>query len=89
MPISPAEKAPRGRVRKSVAVTFSEAIEQAEQDGAQRSDMTLLLTLNDMNELKRDRTVPLTDISFAAGQMKFMGVKVKGGGVTVSSLDLG
>ena len=87
----PADKSQpvRGQRRVSVAVAFSEAIAKAEQDGAVRSDMTLHLTLNDLTELKRDRSLAIEDISFAAGQMRFKGVAVKGGGVTASALDLG
>jgi hypothetical protein len=91
MPVSPADKPPTARrpVARSVADAFTRQIEAAEQDGVDRADMTLNLTLNDMNELKRDRSLPVEDISFSAGQMRFKGVKVKGGGVTASSLDLG
>jgi len=88
---SPADRPPIARrpAARSVADVFTRQIEAAEQGGVDRGDMTLSLTLNDANELKRDRTLALEDISFAAGQMRFKGVKVKAGGVSASTLDLG
>lgn len=91
MPAPPADKPRSGRrpSAKTVADAFSREIDAAAQDGVDREAMTLNLTLNDLNELKRDRAVALEDISFTAGQMRFKGVKVKAGGVPASTLDLG
>jgi len=68
---------------------FRAAIAQAELDGIAKAQMTLRLTLRDESELKRDPAIGLEEISFADGEMRFLGVKVAPGGVTVSSLDLG
>lgn len=68
---------------------FRAAIIQAERDGVAKAQMTLRLTLRDEAELKRDRTIAVDEISFAGGEMRFLGVKVSPGGVAVSSLDLG
>jgi hypothetical protein len=70
-------------------VVLREAIEKAEQDGVDREDMTLRLTLRDVSDLKRDRTIAIEDISFAGGVMRFLGVKVTSGGVEASTLDRG
>ena len=79
---------PRGRVsaQKSRPDAFRQAIEKAEADGASRDDMVLRLTLRDAADLKRDRTVPVADISFVGGVMRYIGVKVTPGGVAVSGL---
>lgn len=68
---------------------FRSAIEQAEQEGVARDDMTLKLTRRDASDMQRDRTLPVADISYAAGVMTFLGVKVETGGVETSSLDRG
>jgi hypothetical protein len=67
-------------------VHFRAEIERAEAAGVLREDMSLHLTLNDVNQLKRDRSLPVTDISFADGAMRYLGVKVIEGGVAVSVL---
>lgn len=68
---------------------FKRQIEAAEADGARRDDMTLKLSLNDVANLKRDRTLPVADITFTGGVMRYLGVKVEQGGVTESTLDRG
>jgi hypothetical protein len=68
------------------AVHFRAEIEKAEAEGVARADMTLRLTLNDVNQLRRDRTLPVADISFAGGEMRYLGVKVEQGGVPESVL---
>ncbi|HVI33356.1 hypothetical protein [Phenylobacterium sp.] len=80
---------PRPKPPAPAAVTFRNAIERAVQEGVAPDDMTLHLTLRDDADLKRDRTIAVQDISFDAGVMRFLGVKVATGGVTVSKLDLG
>ena len=81
---------PRTRpgVQKSRPEEFRQAIEKAEADGALRADMVLRLTLRDAADLKRDRSVAVADISFAGGEMRFMGVLVTPGGVAVSGLEM-
>ena len=65
---------------------FRDQIEAAIADGVALEDLTLRLTLRDVSLLSRDPAVPVTDISYANGVMRFLGVKVEKGGVDVSSL---
>jgi hypothetical protein len=51
--------------------------------------MTLKLTLSDVNKLQRDRSLPVVDISFAGGVMRYLGVAIDQGGVSESSLYCG
>lgn len=74
---------------KSMAETFRKAIEAAEQSGTSRDDMTLHLTLRDASNIRRDNRIPVSDLSFANGEMRLLKVKVVTGGVDVSKLDLG
>ena len=71
------------------APRFRTQIDAAIADGVNLSDMTLRLTLSDVTALKRDRDLPVADISFAGGVMRYLGVKVEHGGVTESVLDRG
>ena len=73
--------------RASAAIHFRSEIEKAEAGGVARTDMTLELTLSDASELKRDRGLPVADISFAGGVMTYLGVKVVQGGVVTSVLN--
>ncbi|MGZ3274382.1 MAG: hypothetical protein ACXU82_07105 [Caulobacteraceae bacterium] len=79
-------KQPAPIVRPSVAVRFKTEIESAAAEGIDPDDMALHLTLGDAELLKRDRTVPISDISFAGGTMRFLGVRVVKGNVPTSSL---
>ena len=72
--------------RPSVAAQFQTEIQKHLAEGVPLDALTLKLTLGDANKLKRDPGLALTDISFADGVMKFLGVKVEQGGITVSSL---
>lgn len=78
----------RSGVRRSAAATLRDAIEKAEQDGVARKDMTLRLNHRDAADLKRDRTLAVSDIGFKDGAMSFLGVKVALEPVTVSSLEI-
>ena len=49
-------------------------------------DMTLRLTLKDARDLKGDAAVALSEISFAGGTMRFLGVKVIKGDTPASLL---
>ena len=80
-------KSPSPYARRSVADLFRGQIEKAEADGVERSAMILRLTFSDAQQLKRDPGVALTDISFADGAMRYLGVKVEQGGPTQSALD--
>jgi hypothetical protein len=81
---------PQRTVRRgSAAEVARHAIELAEQDGVDRKKMILRLTLRDASELKRDPKLATADISFGGGGMRYLGVLVEQGGVTVSRLDRG
>lgn len=82
MAASPKRRAP-------AAVHFRRQIEAAEAEGVQRGDMTLRLSLADVSALKRDRTVPVADITLADGVMRYLGVRIEQGGVPESTLDRG
>ena len=71
---------------KSRPAEFRRAIEQAEAEGVSKDDLVLCLTLSDTADLKRDPSIPIHDISFSEGVMRFLGVKVAPGGVTSSTL---
>lgn len=58
------------------AQVFRTAISNAQAQGAEVSSMLLHLTLGDEAKLKRDRSVPLEDIRFSDGEMRFLGVKI-------------
>ena len=76
-----------GRSRRdSPAVLFREQIGRAVADGHDRPQMMLRLTHGDVSLLKRDRSVALSDISFADGVMRYLGVRVEVGGVAASEL---
>lgn len=74
--------------RPSAASYFRGEIEKAEAAGVSREAMTLHLTLSDVNQLRRDPGIPVADISFADGTMRYLGVKIEQGGVEVSVLRL-
>lgn len=85
-PLRSTSPAPR---RGSAAAVLRSQIEKAVAEGAAPDDMTLRLTLSDVSQLKRDASLAVSDISFADGVMRFLGVKVEQGGVPASVLDLG
>lgn len=66
---------------------FRQQIEAAVAEGVSAEDMILRLTLRDTTLLSRDSTIPLADISYAGGEMRFLGVRVEKGGVPESRLD--
>jgi hypothetical protein len=68
---------------------FRTAISNARAQGVDLDHMTLRLTHGDASKLKRDPQIPVADISFTGGVMRFLGVKIEQGGVSVSTLDLG
>ncbi|HEV2363616.1 MAG TPA: hypothetical protein VGS12_05380 [Caulobacteraceae bacterium] len=49
--------------------------------------MTLRLTFADDNQLKRDGSLALEDISFKGGIMRYLGVRIERGGVRESVLE--
>jgi hypothetical protein len=72
--------------RASPAVRFRTQIEKAEAEGLERARMRLRLTHADSSHLKRDPEIAVSDISFAHGVMRFLGVEVEVGGVAESEL---
>lgn len=72
--------------RPSVAARFRAEIERALEQGLSLDELALHLTLGDVEQLKRDRGVPVADISFAGGTMTYLGVKVSKGDVPLSVL---
>ncbi len=65
---------------------FKLAIEEAVSGGIAPSGLLLKLTLGDAAKLKRDRSLPISDISFADGAMHYLGVRVAEGDITASTL---
>lgn len=65
---------------------FRSQIQAAIAEGIAPEAMTLRLTLRDVTLLSRERSTPVADISYAGGEMRFLGVRVEKGGVDVSSL---
>lgn len=85
---APSRKAPSPPVRRAAPAThFRGEIEKAEAAGSARADMVLRLTLGDLSKLKRDASLAVADISFSGGAMRFLGVRVEGGGVAESALE--
>ena len=62
-------------------------ISTAEHEGVPAADMLLRLTSRDASALKRHPAVAEHEISFVMGEMRFLGVKVEEGGITVSVLE--
>ncbi len=74
-------------VRVAPAERFRREIEAAVAGGADPGSMTLRMTLVDGNRLRRDRAIPVADLSFQGGVMRYLGVKVEEGGIDASTLD--
>ncbi|MES2036098.1 MAG: hypothetical protein V4466_18170 [Pseudomonadota bacterium] len=64
-----------------------DAIAQAQGEGIRAKDMVLHLTLRDESRIKRSRDVAMDEVSFNDGEMRFLGIRVITGDVTVSALD--
>ncbi|HEY2710535.1 MAG TPA: hypothetical protein VGI95_21025 [Caulobacteraceae bacterium] len=65
---------------------FKSEIESARSEGVEPGVLLLRLTLGDVSRLKRDPAISVSDISFADGEMHYLGVKIAAGGVDASSL---
>jgi hypothetical protein len=87
--MSPPQERQAARRRGTAAEEARLVIEQADTDGVARADMTLRMTLRDVSELKRDPKVAMEEISYGPEGMRYLGVLVEQGGVTVSTLDRG
>lgn len=70
------------------AIRFREEIASAVASGSPTESLLLNLTLMDASKLKRDRQVAMEDICFSGGEMRFLGVRVKQGGIASSTLQL-
>lgn len=57
-------------------------------DGIPPSNLLLQLTRRDASNLKRDRSIAVTDISFADGEMRYLGVRVAENDVASSALTI-
>lgn len=81
-------KAPTKIVRSTLgpAEQFKREIEKAQQDGVSTGALLLKLTRGDGAKLKRDRNIPTDSISFAGGEMRYLGVKVIEGETADSAL---
>jgi hypothetical protein len=73
--------------RIAAAKRLRDEIDRAEAEGVLREDMILRLTFGDVAELKRDASLALEDISFTGGVMRFLGVRIKPGGVVESVVE--
>lgn len=79
-------QAARPVLKPDTIVTLRGIIADADSQGADRADLLLHLTHRDAALLKRSPAVALNEISFLGGEMRFLGVKVEVGAVTVSAL---
>lgn len=78
--------APRVVVKTDAITDLRAAIAEAESAGGDIAKMTLHLTHRDAALFKRSPAVAMEEISFLGGEMRFLGVKVEIGSVTVSAL---
>ncbi len=69
-----------------LAERFKRDIEKAKAEGTDLSTLVLKLTLGDGAKLKRDPNISTADVSFANGEMRYLGVKVIEGGAATSVL---
>ncbi len=78
--------APRPIPKSDTILALRAAIAEAGDTGADLSALTLHLTHRDAALLKRSPAVAMEEISFLGGEMRFLGVRVEVGSVTVSGL---
>jgi hypothetical protein len=77
---------PRVTAPKNAITELRAAIAEAEVAGTDRNALVLHLTHRDASLFKRSPAVAQDEISFLGGEMRFLGVKVEVGSVTVSAL---
>lgn len=70
------------RTASQVVGDLRSAIEKALAEGAASADLVLTLTQRDNAALRRDPSVPLEDVSFLNGEMRYLGVRVEAGAVS-------
>ena len=63
------------------------AIDRAAGEGVERADMLLRLTFRDASLIKRSPNVRIDEVSFADGEMRFLGVRAVVGPVPLSKLE--
>ncbi len=77
---------PSARPPQPPGARFKAEIEKARLDGVDPDALLLRLTHGDVSRLKRDRAISIADISFAGGEMRYLGVKVAEGDIETSTL---
>jgi hypothetical protein len=77
---------PRPLPKQDTIIALRAILADADDKGADRADLILHLTHRDAALLKRSPAVAMEEISFRDGEMRFLGVKVEVGDVTVSAL---
>lgn len=77
---------PRPLPKQDTITGLRAIIADADEKGADRASLLLNLTHRDAALLKRSPAVAMEEISFLGGEMRFLGVKVEVGAVTVSAL---
>ena len=82
-----APSAPKTKTAAQSVAALRDEVAQALADGVAADDMTLHLTLGDASNMRRDRSIPIEDISFSDGEMRLLGVKVQSGGILQSGLE--
>lgn len=79
-------QAPRPVPKSDTILALRAILADADRKGADPADLLLHLTHRDAALLKRSPAVAMEEISFLGGEMRFLGVKVEVGAVTVSAL---
>jgi hypothetical protein len=83
----PAVQAPTRNTQADRINQLRQWITAAELDSHAVGDMLLRLTSRDASLLKRHPEVAVHEVTFTAGEMRFLGVKVEEGVVTTSVLE--
>ncbi|WP_304168471.1 hypothetical protein [Phenylobacterium aquaticum] len=70
------------KTARQAIISLRKEIEAARAEGVNLEAFVVRLTPRDDSALKRDPEIPVTDISFANGEMRFLGVRVLKGAVS-------
>lgn len=73
---------PMPKTARQAIISLRKEIEAAKAEGVNLDGFVVRLTPRDDSALKRDPEIPVTDISFANGEMRFLGVRVLKGAVS-------